>query len=96
LLNVAYLVCDANLDGSIVDKKAIQLLESLASTIRLVESDIGNAAADRVGAINEIYSLDRSNGLDKVFLTRKSVSLSIVDNPVLIFEIRVQSYPTQS
>lgn len=93
---MAYLVCDANLDGSIVDKKAIQLLESLASTIRLVESDIGNAAADRVGAINEIYSLDRSNGLDKVFLTRKSVSLSIVDNPVLIFEIRVQSYPTQS
>lgn len=60
----------ANLDGSVIDKKAIQLLKSLAGAVSLVESDIGNAAADGIGAVDEIDSLDGSNGLDKVFLAK--------------------------
>lgn len=75
-----------HLNGSIIDKQAIQLLESLAGAVNLVESDIGNATADRVGAIYKIDSLDGSNSLDKVFLMRKRVSLSVVEIPVIIFE----------
>lgn len=75
---------NTDLDGPVVNKEAIQLLESFASAVRFVESDIGDAATNRVGAINEVDSLDGSNGLDKIFLARERVSLSVVGNPVSI------------
>ncbi|KAF5128063.1 hypothetical protein E5D57_008997 [Metarhizium anisopliae] len=65
---------NTDLDGPVVNKEAIQLLESFASAVRFVESDIGDAATNRVGAINEVDSLDGSNGLDKIFLARERVS----------------------
>lgn len=36
---------DLNLDRSVVNEKTIQFLESLASAIRFVEGDVGDAAA---------------------------------------------------
>lgn len=75
---------NTDLDGPVVNKEAIQLLESFASAVRFVESDIGDAATNRVGAINEVDSLDGSNGLDKIFLARERVSLSVVGNPISI------------
>lgn len=77
------MVFTANLDRSVVHEKAVQLLESLAGAVRLVESDIGNATADRVGTVNEVDSLDGSDSLDKVFLVVQCVSSSIVEFRIL-------------
>jgi hypothetical protein len=51
-------------------------LEGLASAIRLVEGHVCDTTALRVGAVGELNSLDRTNGLDEVFLSgENSVSL---------------------
>jgi hypothetical protein len=60
-----------NLDWSVVDKKTIQLLEGIASAIGLVESDVGDTATLWVGAVDKLYSLDRSNRLDEIVLLEK-------------------------
>jgi hypothetical protein len=66
----------AYLDRPVVDEEAIQLLEGLASTVRLVEGHVCDTTALRVGAVGELNSLDRTNGLDEVFLSgENSVSL---------------------
>lgn len=62
---------DLDLDRAVVDEQTIELLEGLASAIRLVEGDVGDTAALRVGSIHEVDSLDRSYSLDEVFLWRK-------------------------
>lgn len=59
---------DFNLDGAAINEKTIELLEGLASAVRLMEDDIGNTAALRVGAVRELNTLDGANRLDKVFL----------------------------
>lgn len=66
----------AHLDRSVVNKKAVQFLEGLASAIRLVEGHVCDTAALRVRAVGELNSLDGTNGLDKVLLSgENSVSL---------------------
>lgn len=67
---------DLDLDRSVVDKKAVQFLEGLASAIRLMEGHVCDTAALRVRAVGELDSLDGTNGLDKVLLSgENSVSL---------------------
>ena len=46
------------------------MLEGLASTVRLAEGDVGDAAADRVGAIGKLDLLDVSNRLGEILLSR--------------------------
>lgn len=66
----------AHLDRSVVDKKAIQFLEGLASAIRLMKGHVCDTAALRVRAVGELDSLDGTNGLDEVLLSgENSVSL---------------------
>jgi hypothetical protein len=66
----------AHLDRSVVDKKAVQFLEGLASAVRLVEGHVCDTTALRVGAVGKLNSLDGTNGLDKVLLLgENSVSL---------------------
>jgi hypothetical protein len=91
------LASEANLDRSVVNEEAIQLLESLARAVWLVKGDIGDATADGVGAIDEVDSLDGSNGLDEVFLAGKRVSLPIAESPIVhvLPRVRVRSRPTQ-
>lgn len=67
------LCSQAYLDRAVVNEQAVQLLESAASTIWLVEDDVGNATALRVGAVGKLNTLDGANRLDKVFLFRRSV-----------------------
>ncbi len=64
---------ESYLDRAVVNKQAVQLLESPASTIRLVEDDVGDATALRVGAVGQLNALDGANRLNKVFLFRRSV-----------------------
>lgn len=59
---------DLDLDRTSIDKEAVQLLEGLASAIRLAEDDVGDAAADRVGAVGNLDLLDGANCLGEVFL----------------------------
>lgn len=57
-----------NLNRATVNEKAVQLLKGSASAIRLVEQDVGDTAALRVGAVRELDALDGADRLDKVFL----------------------------
>lgn len=65
-----------HLDRSVVNQKAIQLLEGLAGAVRLVECHVGDTTALRVGAVRDLDSLDGTNGLDEILLSGgNSVSL---------------------
>lgn len=55
------MIREAYLDRAVVDEKTVQLLEGLASAIRLAECDVGNATANRVGSVRDVDSLDGSN-----------------------------------
>ena len=61
---------ETDLDRAIVDQETVKLLEGLASAVRLAEGDVGDAAADRVGAIGKLDLLDVSNRLGKILLSR--------------------------
>jgi len=58
-----------NLHGAVVDENAVQRGESLAGTIRVMESDMGNATAHTAWAIRQLNPLDLTNGLLEVFLS---------------------------
>ena len=64
------------LDGATIDKESVELLEGLASAVRLAEDDIGDAAADRVGTVGDLDLLDEADGLSEVLL-KSDVSLPI-------------------
>lgn len=55
------IVCITYLDGAVVDEKTVQLLEGLASAIRVTEGNVRDAAADGVGSVGDFYPLDGSN-----------------------------------
>lgn len=57
-----------NLDWSVVNQEAVELLESLASTGSVAESDVGDSPALGVGAVDQLNPLDRADRLNKVFL----------------------------
>jgi hypothetical protein len=59
---------DLDLDGAVVDQETVQLLEGFAGTGGVAERHIGDATALRVGAVNKLDPLDRTDGLDKVLL----------------------------
>lgn len=66
-------ICRAKyLDGAAVNEETVELLEGPASAICSVEDDVGDAAALRVGAVGELYSLDGADGLDEVLLSGES------------------------
>jgi hypothetical protein len=56
------------LDWPTVDEETVQLGESLAGAIGMVEGDMGNATADTARAVGNLGSLDVSDGLLEVFL----------------------------
>lgn len=62
------------LDGAAVNQKTVQFLEGFSSAFSITERYVGNASALRVGAVDEINSLDGTNCLNKVFLFRTRVS----------------------
>lgn len=72
-----------NLDRTVIDKEAVEGLEGLASTLRLVENDIGNAARLRVRAVRKFNLLDRAYRLNKVFLGEKK---RVVSEPTMVVD----------
>ena len=67
----------AYLNRAVVNEEAVQLLESKASAAGLVEDDVGNATALRVGSIGQLHLLDTTNSLSKVFLCWEEAMLVI-------------------
>lgn len=67
----------AYLDRTVVNEQSIQLVEGNTRAIRLVEDDVGNAAALRVRAIRQLHPLDTTNSLGKVFLSWEKSMLVI-------------------
>lgn len=57
-----------DLDGAVIDEKAVQFLEGLASASSVAEGHVGDAPALRVGAVHQLDLLDGTDGLNKVFL----------------------------
>lgn len=58
----------AHLHGPSIDEKSIQILGSLAGSVRLAENDRGDTTACAVLVVSEHDSLDGSCGFRKVFL----------------------------
>ena len=65
----------AYLNRAVVNEEAVQLLESKTSAAGLVEDDVGNATALRVGSIGQLHLLNSTNSLSKVFLCREEAML---------------------
>ena len=60
---------NTNLHWTSINKKPVELLECIGGTIRLVEDDGGNTAADSIRSIGNGDALDtRSNRFGEVFL----------------------------
>lgn len=57
-----------NLDRTVVNQKAVELLESLASTGSVAESDVGDSPTLGVGTVDQLDPLDRADRLNKIFL----------------------------
>ncbi len=64
----SHVLLQAYLDRAAINQQAVQLLEGGAGAVRLVEGDVGNSTALRVGAVDDVDPLDGSDGLDEVFL----------------------------
>jgi len=60
---------EAYLDRSVVDEETIELGESLAGAIGVVEGNLGNTLAIALGAVRKIHLLDLTNCALEVFLS---------------------------
>ncbi len=65
-----------NLDGLGVDQETIKTGRRLGSTVRSGKDNVGDTTAEAIGAISEFDTLDRSYGVDKVFLFEESRAVS--------------------
>jgi hypothetical protein len=70
---------DFNLDRAVVNKQAVQGVESLVCAIRLVEDDGGDAAAYAVGAVGQLDLLNRTDRGDKVLLLMGEVKCQCIE-----------------
>lgn len=62
---------NTDLDRTTIDEQTIQLGVGLASTIGMVEGDLGNAAAGTTRAIRQLDFLDLADRGLEVFLSRR-------------------------
>ena len=59
-----------DLHRPVVDEDAVHNLESLAGTIGMMESDVGNASADATRSVRQLNLLHLTDGLLEVNLLR--------------------------
>lgn len=68
LMSIQDTVGGKYLDRPTVDEETVQLGESLAGAIGVVEGDMSNTTADTARAVGNLSSLNVSDGLLEVFL----------------------------